>query len=40
MKTAQEILSDDAYSFLGIDKVIAKLISAGEEFDEKELRQR
>jgi hypothetical protein len=38
MKTAQEILSDDAYSLLGIDKVIAKLISAGEEFDEKELR--
>jgi hypothetical protein len=38
MKTAQEILSDDAYSLLGIDKVIAKLISAGVEFDEKELR--
>jgi hypothetical protein len=38
MKTAQEILSDDAYSLLGINKVIAKLVSAGEEFDEKELR--
>jgi hypothetical protein len=38
MKTAQEILSDDAYSLLGIDKVIAKLISAGVEFNEKELR--
>jgi hypothetical protein len=38
MKTAQEILSDDAYSLLGIDKVIAKLTSAGVEFNEKELR--
>jgi hypothetical protein len=41
LKTAQKILlilSDDAYSLLGIDKAIAKLISAGEEFDEKELR--
>jgi len=38
MKTAKEILSDDAYSLLGIAKVITKLRSAGEEFDEKELR--
>jgi len=38
MKTAQEILSDDDYSLLGIAKVITKLHRAGEEFDEKELR--
>ncbi len=38
MKTAKEILSDDAYSLLGIAKVITKLRKAGEEFDEKELR--
>jgi len=38
MKTAEEILSDDAYSLLGIAKVITKLRRAGEECDEKELR--
>jgi len=38
MKIAKEILSDDAYSLLGIAKVITKLHRAGEEFDEKELR--
>jgi hypothetical protein len=38
MKTAQEILSDDAYSLLGLDKIISKLRNVGEDFDEKELR--
>ena len=37
-RSASEILSDDAYSLLGIAKVITKLRKAGEEFDEKELR--
>jgi len=38
MRTSSEILSDDAYSLLGIAKMITKLRKNGVEFDEKELR--
>jgi len=38
MRPSSEILSDDAYSLLGIAKMITKLRKNGVEFDEKELR--
>jgi len=38
MLTAEDILNDDAYSLLGIEKIISKLRKNGEDFDEKDLR--
>jgi len=38
MRTASDILSDDAYSLLGIAKIITKLRKNGVEFNAKELR--
>ena len=38
MLTSQEILADDRFAILGIDKVIARLRRLGDDFDEKDLR--
>jgi hypothetical protein len=38
MLTSQEILAEDRFALLGIDKLIARLRRLGDDFDEKDLR--